>query len=84
MEFPSVMNLTSLFPILGLLGGIFHFYSNFKRNLSKQIVDNLIRRRILVNSVLVMFKLNDNTKNKPKILLSQSYCKVQCQETTPH
>ena len=23
----------SPFPILGLLGGIFHFYSNFKRNL---------------------------------------------------
>ena len=63
---------------------VFHFYSNFKRNLSKEMVDNLIRRRILVNSGLVMFKLNDNTKNKPKILLSQSYCKVQCQETTHH
>ena len=29
------------------LGGIFHFYSNFKRNLCKQIDENLIRRHIL-------------------------------------
>ena len=27
---------------LGLLGGIFHFYSNFKRNFCKQTVENLI------------------------------------------
>ena len=33
--------------ILGLLGGIFHFYSNFKRNFCLQIVENLIRCRIL-------------------------------------
>ena len=28
-----LINWTSQFPILGLLGGIFHFYSNFKRNI---------------------------------------------------
>ena len=32
---------------LGLLGGIFHFYSNFKRNVYKQTVESLIRRRVL-------------------------------------
>ena len=29
------------------MGGIFHFYSKFKRNFCKQTVKNLIRRRIL-------------------------------------
>ena len=32
MYFPTPINWTSPFPILGLLGGIFHFHSNFKRN----------------------------------------------------
>ena len=32
MDFPILINWTSPFPFLGLLGGIFHFYSNFKRN----------------------------------------------------
>ena len=37
MEFPTVMNWTSPFPILGLLGGIFHFYSNLiEHSVSKQ------------------------------------------------
>ena len=36
MEYPSVMNWTSPFPILGLLGDIFHFYLIFKRNFFKQ------------------------------------------------
>ena len=31
MKFPSIINWTSPFPMLGLLGGIFHFYSNFDR-----------------------------------------------------
>ena len=47
MYFPILINWTSPFPILGLLGGICHFYSNFKRNLCKQTVENQIRRRIL-------------------------------------
>ena len=45
--FPILINWTSPFPILGLLGGIFHFYSNFKRNFCKQIEENLIRHCIL-------------------------------------
>ena len=48
MYFPIVINRTSPFPILQrLLGGIFHFYSNFKRNFCKQTMENLIRRRLL-------------------------------------
>ena len=42
--YPILINWTSPFPILGLLGRIFHFYSNFKRNFCKQTVENLIRR----------------------------------------
>ena len=45
--FPIIINWTSPFPNLGLLGGTFHFYSNFKRNFCKQRVENLIRRRVL-------------------------------------
>ena len=29
MEFPKLINWASPFLILGLMGGIFHFYSNF-------------------------------------------------------
>ena len=47
MYFPILINWMSPFPVLGLLGGIFHFHSNFKRNLCKQTVENLIRRRVL-------------------------------------
>ena len=37
MEFPTIINWTGPFP--GLLGGIFHFYSNFKRAFCKQTVE---------------------------------------------
>ena len=47
MCFPIFINWMSPFPILGLLGGIFHFYSNFKRNFCKPTVENLIRRRVV-------------------------------------
>ena len=43
MEVPIFINWTSPFPILGLLGGIFHFYSNFNRTFCKQTVETLIR-----------------------------------------
>ena len=35
----TIINWTSPFPFKGLLGGIFHFYSNFKRTLCKQTVE---------------------------------------------
>ena len=28
IEFPTTISRTGLFPVLGKLGGIFHFYSN--------------------------------------------------------
>ena len=42
MNFPISIGKTNLFKILGVLCGIFHFYSNFKRNFCKQTVENLI------------------------------------------
>ena len=47
MDFTTLINWTSSFPFKGLLGGIFHFYSNSNRTLCKQTVKTLIRRRIL-------------------------------------
>ena len=38
MVFPILINLTSPFPFQGMLGGIFHFYSNFNRTFCKQTV----------------------------------------------
>ena len=39
MYFPIFAKWTSPFPILGLLGGILHLYSNFKRKLYLQTVE---------------------------------------------
>ena len=47
MNFPISIGRTSLFQILGVVGGIFHFYSNFNRTFCKQIVVTLIRCRVL-------------------------------------
>ena len=44
---------TSPYIILGLLGGIFHFYSNLDRTICKQTVESLIRRRVLRRLFLV-------------------------------
>ena len=44
----TCINWSSPYPIFNVFwGGIFHIYSNFKRNFCKQIVENLIRRRVL-------------------------------------
>ena len=53
MTFPIAIGRTSLFQNLGLLGGIFHFYSNCNRTSCKQTVDTLIRRRVLRRLTLV-------------------------------
>ena len=52
-----IINGTSPFPILGLLGGKFHFNSNFNRNFCKQTLENLIRRRVLWRLVLSLHGL---------------------------
>ena len=47
MEFPISISRTSRFLILGVLGGIFHFYSNSYRTFCEQTVETLIRCRVL-------------------------------------
>ena len=46
-RFRTFITCMSPYPILGLLGGIFHFYSNFDRTFCKQTVENLIRCHFL-------------------------------------
>ena len=41
------INWNSQFLFKGMLGSIFHFYSNFNKTLFKQTVETLIRRRVL-------------------------------------
>ena len=75
MYFPIIINWTSPYPILGLFGGIFHFYSIFKRNFCKQTVENLIRRRFFCG-LLSCFALFANVPQKVARLiygLSQKY-----------
>ena len=47
INIPISIDRTSLFQMLGVLGGIFHFYSNLNRTFCKQTVVTLIRRHIL-------------------------------------
>ena len=49
--FSHPYQLDKLIAILGLLSGIFHFYSNFKRILCKQTVENLIRRCVMLHLI---------------------------------
>ena len=43
MKYPISISRTSPFLILGMLDGIFHFYSNSNRTLYEQTVESLIR-----------------------------------------
>ena len=49
MEFltPIIRKSPSPFPVLWAPGGIFYFYSNFNGIFCKQIVETLVRRRVL-------------------------------------
>ena len=47
MNFSISIGRTGLFQILGVLGGIFNFYSNSNRTFCEKTVKTLIRRRIL-------------------------------------
>ena len=47
VELSILMNWTSSFPILGVSGVLFHFYSVSNRYSCKQTVKTLIRRRVL-------------------------------------
>ena len=48
MNVPISVGRTSLFQILGVLGGIFPFYSNSNRTFCEQTEETLIRRRVLI------------------------------------
>ena len=47
MEFPTLINWTSLFQGLWVVGWYFLFYSNFNRTFSKQTVELQIRCGVL-------------------------------------
>ena len=47
MEFPTIIHLSGPYPLYGLMGGIFHFYSNFNRTFCKQTVETLIRHSVM-------------------------------------
>ena len=47
MNLPISVSRTSLFQILGVLGGIFHFDSNSNRTICKHTVETLIGRHVL-------------------------------------
>ena len=49
----GIIDGTSLFQILGVLGGILYCYSNSKRTFCKQTVETLIRCRVLRRLVWV-------------------------------
>ena len=51
--FPILIKWTNPLAILGVLGGIFHFYSNFNGTFGKQTVETLIRRCILQRLIWV-------------------------------
>ena len=61
MNFPISISRTSLFQILEVLGGILHFYSNFKRNFCKETVENLIRCWVL-QGLIRFFTVRCSTK----------------------
>ena len=53
MEFPTHINWTSLLPLKGFLGIIFHFYSNYNRTFCKQAVETQIGRHPLSRLIWV-------------------------------
>ena len=50
---PTHIRKTSSFSILGVLGGIYRFCSNFNRTFCKQTVEILIRCRVVLRLLLV-------------------------------
>ena len=53
IEFPSLINWTSPFTFLGLLGCISHFYSNFNGTPWEETLLTIIRRYILQHQIWV-------------------------------
>ena len=53
MQFPNLNKWTFPFPVQGLLGGNFRFYSKFERQFCRQTVETLIRRSVLLRLIWV-------------------------------
>ena len=58
MGFPILNNGRSLFLILGLLGGIFHFINNFKTAFSKQTANTLYTLSMSYNKDIMFIWVN--------------------------
>ena len=67
MEFLLLSVGPDHFSFKGMLGGIFQFYSNCNRTFPKQIVDILIRRRVLdLHCLSMSHKKNARLREKLK------------------
>ena len=64
MDLPSVIRRKGPFSNIGVLRGIFHFYSNFDRTFCKHTVETLIRRRILRRLICVCTVCQCPTKGR--------------------
>ena len=65
---------TSLSQNLGVLGGIFHLYSIFKKIFCKQIVENLIKRRVFAVSDLVLTLFADVPQKDTRLIWVKDHC----------
>ena len=68
MEFPTIINWNSPYLFKGMLGGIFHFYSNFNRKFYKQTVKTLIRCHIFAASDLGVHCLSMSHKKYSRLI----------------
>ena len=67
MEFPIIIDWTSLFPFEGLLCGIFHFYQNSNITFCKQIVETDQTPRVAAAD-LVLHYLSMSHKKDPRLI----------------
>ena len=74
-----LINWMSPISILGLLGGIVHFYSNFKRNFCLQTVENLIRCRFLRH--LIWFCTVCRCPTKRTLIWFCTFCRCPTKRT---
>ena len=68
MEFHTVINWNSLFLSLGILGGIFKFYSNFNRTFCMQTVETLLRCLTLRHLICVNINCLRPTKKNTRFI----------------
>ena len=72
MESPTFIKWNSPFLIEGMLGGIFHFHSNFNRTFWKQTVETLIRQPRCAASGLDLHYLNMSHKQDDMLICVNS------------